>query len=100
MALVCILFDGRLTFLPVTLKVLSASKYLLLLRTSTPLVVHRIRIQIAVWFRLSLTSIGCSSSYTWMTHEYVYVIRWSSSIIVKSKVIEIRILSTSVVRHF
>ena len=89
---------GRLTSLPVTLGMSSASKSLLLLHISVPLPVHLIRMlsalngdSIADGFR-----IGCLSSQSWMLCEYVFVIWWFRSNGVRSKVIGIGLSSTSV----
>ena len=67
------LLDGRLTFLPVTLGVCSASKSFLLLHISTPLPVQLIRMHsdpnggsIAEEFCLSITRIGCY----WITNVF------------------------------
>ena len=70
---------------------------------STPLDIYRIRMHsdpngasIPEGFRLLITLIGCSSSQIWMSRDYVFVIWWSRSISVRSKVIVIGLSSTSV----
>ena len=81
MVLACILLKTRLSVFPVILVVSSATKHLLLLRTSTPVTSHcvgrhsdLIGDSIAVILRLSMTRIECPSNQTWMTREYIRII--------------------------